>query len=137
MVIGAGGILDFDNSVLVTEGDVDLTAAVFDFDGSSSIEVPEGTSLTITVEQMQQLRSDTVLISGSGTVFVTGDGTDADPQDDFNVLQTVGVDLSGVTLMWLIATSALEVTLSTAGGARWRRRAFLSATRCRARRMTT
>ena len=65
-----------------------------DIGGTTIIYVPEGQSLTLTVEQLKEL--DMVDIRGEGTVFIVGDAS------DYNALGThmrvVNVDYSAVTI---------------------------------------
>ncbi len=105
----AGGQLNLFYADLDIMGAVDLsalgadglkvwTAAAGD-DVKGSIRVLEGSTLILSVEQVEYL--DDVLptgisISGSGTIRVVGDGTNT--TTDFSVLQSLNVDFSGVTL---------------------------------------
>lgn len=104
----------FESNLFITDGnDVDLSGVNLDID-NSTIRVEEGGSLTLTVEQVLDLLSEGIIITGSGTVNVVGDAT-ADYTYDFgngdvdlddielafalgSVLKTSNVNVSGVTI---------------------------------------
>jgi len=85
------------NVPLVINGNVDLSKITLDITGGS-ISVPAGSSLTLTIDQVDYLHAQGVFVEGSGTTYVVGDGTDHDLTINADVLNTVGVDYSGVTL---------------------------------------
>ncbi|MCA1807645.1 MAG: hypothetical protein LC687_07340, partial [Actinobacteria bacterium] len=94
VVFNDSGSLVLDGVNLTIDGDVDLSDVDLTLT-NTPIEVPDGSSLTLTVEQVDALASD---ITGSGTVKVIGDATAADTADtvDDTHLKTVGIDLSEV-----------------------------------------
>lgn len=82
---------------LIIKGNVDFTKITLDFNAGTTISVPAGNTLKLTIGQVQQLEGAGVVISGSGTTLIVGDGTDNDLLS-LVALKTVGVDISGVTL---------------------------------------
>lgn len=99
---------------LVIDDSIDLTGVDLNVTGGT-INVTAGNTLTLTVEQLADLFASTTPIIGEGTVVVTGDGTDANP-DIFGVILTQNADLSAVTIDTDglngddDATGALEIT---------------------------
>lgn len=86
---------------LTIEGDVDLTRVNLTLT-AVSIYVPAGNSLTLSLDQAEQLVADGVVVEGEGTVLLTGEvDTDSAVPADYTVvltnIQTVGIDLSGLT----------------------------------------
>jgi len=104
------GTLDLNDVALTIEGNVDLTNATLVLTGTTTIEVPAGETLTLTVDQLEQ--ADMVNITGSGTVIVTGDASDIGSLGDH--LRTVNIDLSGVTIP-TDADSTFAIALNVAG----------------------
>lgn len=83
---------------LIIEGTVDFTQITLDFNGSTAVSVPAGNSLVLTIDQVAQLLTDGIEITGSGTVVVEGEvDTDAAVALDLSGIQTVNIDLSGIT----------------------------------------
>ena len=113
-----GFALVFNNVDIVVDGDVDLTGLGFglDIDAASTVEVLEGATLTLTVQQVDQLQFLGVTIFGEGTVAVTGisDDSDTDLNTNFGNLATGTVDLSAVTLADDDTTDAVEIAVSGA-----------------------
>jgi uncharacterized protein DUF4214 len=116
--VSTGFALVFNNVDIVVDGDVDLTGLGFglDIDAASTVEVLEGATLTLTVQQVDQLQFLGVTIFGEGTVAVTGisDDSDTDLNTNFGNLATGTVDLSAVTLADDDTTDAVEITVSGA-----------------------
>lgn len=98
--VAAGGTLDFNATDICISGDVDLSGAVLQIDGDSTIKVAAGATLTLTVEQVDDLQDAMVVIAGEGTVVVTGESsTDGETDTTFGeVIQTAVMDLSAVTM---------------------------------------
>jgi Domain of unknown function (DUF4214) len=113
-----GFALVFNNVDIVVDGDVDLTGLGFglDIDPASTVEVLEGATLTLTVQQVDQMQAESVTIFGEGTVVVTGvsDDSDTDLNTNFGNLATGTVDLSAVTLADDDTTDAVEIAVSGA-----------------------
>ena len=97
--VAAGGTLTFTDVDLTISGDVDLSGANLTIDGTSTLVVEAGATLTLTVEQVDDLQGN-VVITGEGTVVVTGESsTDAETDTTFGeVIQTATMDLPAVTL---------------------------------------
>ncbi|WP_120505312.1 DUF4214 domain-containing protein [Sulfitobacter mediterraneus] len=116
--VSTGFALVFNNVDIVVDGDVDLTGLGFglDIDAASTVEVLDGATLTLTVQQVDQLQFDGVTIFGEGTVVVTGtsNDNDADLNTNFGNLATGTVDLSAVTLADDDTTDAVEIAVSGA-----------------------
>ena len=111
----AGGTLNFLNVDICIDDDVDLSAASLNIDATSTIKVAAGVKLTLTVEQVDDLETAGVVITGEGTVCVVGesDSSDAGLNTTFGaVIQTAGMDLSMVTLD--AGDSTLEITVNGA-----------------------
>lgn len=83
------------NVDLYIQGDVDLTGVDLNEDAASHIYVPAGNTLTLSVEQALALLAT---VTGEGTVKVVGNADDVNGVLLGAKLQTVNVDLSGVTL---------------------------------------
>ena len=94
VIFQAGAILTLIGVPLVIEGEVDLTEVVLNLSGGTTIMVPAGQTLILTPEQLDEL--DMVDITGEGTVKVVGDASNITLGAH---LMTVGVDISGVTLI--------------------------------------
>jgi len=104
------GTLALSNVAVTIEGDVDLSNATLDFNGVD-IFVPAGESLTLTSDQIAAAES----VTGEGTVFITGEvNTDAVVDLDLSYIQTVGIDLSGITVI-VPQANPVEVTLKHEG----------------------
>ena len=87
------------NVDLFIQGDVDLTGVdLSGSDANSAIFVPAGNTLTISVDQALELAGLSIVITGEGTVKVVGNADDVVAATLGAMLQTVTVDLSGVTL---------------------------------------
>jgi hypothetical protein len=116
--LNAGGALNFLNVDIVVAGNVDLTILGdgLDIDVASTLEVAEGSTLTLTVAQVDALQADGVTVFGEGSVVVTGasDDSDAAIDTDFANLATAVVDLSAVTLAAGDLSDAVEITASGA-----------------------
>jgi hypothetical protein len=105
VIFNAGGQLNLFYANLDITGDVDMSALDPDDlniwidagTGKGAIRVLEGAELTISVEQMVALAGAGIPITGSGTIHVEGDATDV-PGAAFGFLNTINVDLSGVTI---------------------------------------
>lgn len=82
----------------VIQGNVNLSQITLDFDADTTVFVAAGNTLTLTIDQVQQLDAIGVVIWGEGTTVIVGDGTNDDLLSQFTALQTVGVDISAVTL---------------------------------------
>ncbi|MBE0548843.1 MAG: hypothetical protein IH627_14600 [Rubrivivax sp.] len=94
VVFQPGAILTLIGVPLVIEGNVDLSQVVLNLSGTTTIVVPAGQTLTVTAEQLEEV--DMVDITGAGTVKVVGDASNLTLGAH---LKTVGVDISGVTLI--------------------------------------
>lgn len=120
--LNAGGLLTFLNVDIMISGDIDLSVLGDDLtiDAASTLEIAEGGTLTLTVEQVDDLEDAGVVIFGAGSVVVTGesgdDGTVATDEinTDFAILQTATVDLSAVTLAAADSDGAVDITVSGA-----------------------
>lgn len=115
VTVGADSNLVFDNVALTVEGDLDLTEANLTFI-DTTVHVPEGQSLHLTLDQIAGL--GTTLITGEGSVVVEGEvDTDAAVTLDLSNIQTVGIDLSGITNVGVIVPQAnvVGITLNAAG----------------------
>ncbi|MFZ2634629.1 MAG: hypothetical protein WAZ60_03395 [Desulfosalsimonadaceae bacterium] len=110
VIFQAGAILTLTDVPLVIEGNVDLTQVVLNLSGATTIWVPLGQTLTLTVAQLEE--ADMVNIVGEGTVIVTGDASDIDTLGDH--LRVVNIDLSAVTIA-TDADSLLEYHMNAAG----------------------
>ncbi|MGM0632791.1 MAG: beta strand repeat-containing protein, partial [Pseudomonadota bacterium] len=110
--------LVMDDGILVIDGDVDLSAVNIDME-DSYIKVEEGSSLTLTTNQLSQLATNNTPIYGSGTTRVIDDPSGDPPApngDDLtpfflDYVASVGVDLSGVTLTAADADQRLNVNV--------------------------
>jgi hypothetical protein len=93
------GTLDLNDVALTIEGNVDLTNATLVLTGTTTIEVPAGETLTLTIDQLED--AGMIDITGEGTVIVTGevdtDGAAADYTLELAHVKTVNVDLSNIT----------------------------------------
>ena len=111
----AGGTLNFLNVDICIDDDVDLSAASLNIDGTITLKVAAGVKLPLTVEQVDDLETAGVVITGEGTVCVVGesDSSVAALNTTFGaVIQTAGMDLSQVTLD--AGDSTLEITVNGA-----------------------
>ncbi|PHS19411.1 MAG: hypothetical protein COA78_00870 [Blastopirellula sp.] len=120
--IADGGTMVFNDVDVCITADLDLTGAVLDFNGSSTLKVAEGAKLILTVEQVTALDNDGIMIEGAGTVCVIGESDDTDIliDTDFSNLRTATVDLSVVTLAASDSDDAVNITVRGArevGGA--------------------
>ena len=124
-VFNAGGQISLIGTTVNITGDIDMTAiAVEDLVIINSVlNVAEGGSLTLTVEQVTGLEFFGIDIVGAGTVVVTGESDDSVAPDgvgvggldtDFNVLKTATVDLSAVTLAATDGNDAVDITVNGA-----------------------
>jgi hypothetical protein len=95
-ILNAGAILDFNNSKLLIEGDVDLTEVDLNLDGTSTLEVLADSTLILTVEQAIELFTNGTNVVGEGTVKVVGNADDA--SDFSSILKTGTVDFSDIVL---------------------------------------
>ncbi len=110
VIFQSGAILSLTDVPLIIEGVVDLSEVVLDINGATTIWVPAGQTLILSVDQLEQ--ASMVDIVGDGTVQVVGDASDITTLGDH--LRTVNVDLSAVT----IATdgdSLFEIYMNLAG----------------------
>ena len=103
---GAGGTLVVDNVDLIIEGEVDFTNLTLNLTNTTLV-VPAGATLTLTVDQVLAFQVDGIAVTGEGTVEVVGNADDANSVLLGMPLQTVNVDLSGVTLTIADGVSAL------------------------------
>ncbi|EIC28704.1 beta strand repeat-containing protein [Methylomicrobium album] len=85
---------------VVIDGEVDLTQITLGFNSGTTVFVPEGNTLILTIQQALDLTADGVHIFGDGTTEIVGDGTDLDLDTNAfrSNLDTVNIDISGVTL---------------------------------------
>lgn len=123
-----GAILEFNNVNLTIDDGVDLSRVEIIWLGANNVNVLEGQSLTLTVDQVLALNGDSFMnpaplvtpaatpieIVGSGTVNIVGDATTlyvpewlsvSDSMDDLDLmywlgrpLDTVNVNLEGITI---------------------------------------
>lgn len=125
--VEAGGKITLIGTEVTVTGDIDLTdIAVEDFViVNSTLMVAEDGILSLTVEQVTGLQAAGIVITGSGTVVVTGasddsdffvDPTDVGTDTNFSNLQTATVDLSAVTLAATDGNDAVDITASGATG---------------------
>lgn len=95
----AGSTLNIQGATITIDGDIDLSGV--DLSGVQNgceFVVPAGSVLTLSVEQALEFAADNIPATGSGTIKIVGDATDANSAALGAMLQTVTVDLSGVTL---------------------------------------
>lgn len=119
VTFAAGGTLTLDHVNLILEGDVDLSGVVLDFvHPGTTISVPAGSTLTLSVEQLEA--ADMIDVTGSGTVIVTGDASDIDTVGTH--IKTVGADFSAVTIdtdadsvFTVVLTGAIDDAAAAAG----------------------
>ncbi|MFZ2871102.1 beta strand repeat-containing protein, partial [Zavarzinia sp.] len=102
VVFQAGAILTLINVPMIIDGAVDLSDVVLSVDATTTIDVPAGSSLTLTIDQAKAIDLIGAVVRGEGTTFIVGDGTDnnlgnLDWVGDSNI-RTVVVDVSAVTL---------------------------------------
>lgn len=94
-----GSTLSVQGAIITIDGNIDLSAVdLSGVQGDCEVFVPAGSVLTLTAAQVLAFAADSIVITGSGTVEVIGDATNANSSDLGSVLQTLTVDLSGVTL---------------------------------------
>lgn len=109
-VFQSGAILSLTDVPLIIEGAVDLSEVVLDINGATTIWVPAGQTLILSVDQLEQ--ASMVDIVGDGTVQVVGDASDITTLGTH--LRTVNVDLSAVTIA-TDADSIFEIYMNDAG----------------------
>ena len=110
-----GSTLNIQGAIITIDGNIDLSGV--DLSGVQAdceVFVPAGSILTLTVEQVLAFSVDSIAITGSGMVKVVGDATDVNASDLGSMLQTLTVDLSGVTLLATDANGVLEFHNATA-----------------------
>jgi len=85
---------------VIIEGNVDLSKITLDFNPGTTVFVPEGNTLILTVDQVLTLAGIGVHIFGEGTTEIVGDGTDTDLVGGAfrSNIDTVNIDVSAVTL---------------------------------------
>jgi hypothetical protein len=85
---------------VIIDGTVDFTQITLDFDSATTVWVPAGNTLVLTVDQVLELAGIGVHIFGEGTTEIIGDGTDTDLVGDAfrQFVDTVNIDASAVTL---------------------------------------
>jgi len=108
-ILNAGSTLALDDMVLVIDGDVDLSEITIDISGATKILVPEGSSLILTIDQLNQ--ADMVDITGEGTLKVVGEANADEDINNGGHIKTVGVDISGVTVPAADADGELNLIL--------------------------
>ena len=90
--------LTLNNVALTIEGEVDLSEVNLTLTGTTTINVPEGETLVLSVSQVNALAADLV---GSGTLKIVDDPDGSNVGDDLGALtfvRTVGVDFSELTV---------------------------------------